>query len=320
MPRARTAPTRTVRVVIAATVLAALSGCATTAGGAAPAAGPELVHVHGLAVVPDDPSAVYAAAHSGVWRIPVDTTGSTWVPSGEPEQIADRDQDTMGFTVTGTGTFLASGHPDPTEHTATTAPHLGLVSSDDRARTWRTLALEGQVDFHDLETAPLPGGALRVLGYDATRGVVMTSDDGGATWRDGATLQARDLTLDPRDPAVVYATTAEGTMTSTDAGATFAPLGGTPSGLLLIDAETPGQDASGGLTGIDVEGRVWTTEEPQGPWTGSGRVAGAPAALTVVDGSAGRLLLVADHTGVHASTDGGETLQQLTATGPGEHS
>ncbi|MEN8652208.1 hypothetical protein ABCR94_16755 [Streptomyces sp. 21So2-11] len=45
-------------------------------------------------------------------------------------RIADRYQDTMGFTVTGPRTFLASGRPSPADPTAA-SPHLGLIRSTD---------------------------------------------------------------------------------------------------------------------------------------------------------------------------------------------
>ena len=59
-------------------------------------------HVHGLRVDPAD-GTLYAATHFGLFRVP---------ENGEAERVADRHQDTTGFTVAGPRTFLGSGHPD----------------------------------------------------------------------------------------------------------------------------------------------------------------------------------------------------------------
>ena len=47
-----------------------------------------------------------AAVLAGALALPED---------GEATRIADRFQDTMGFTVVGPSTFLGSGHPDSVE-------------------------------------------------------------------------------------------------------------------------------------------------------------------------------------------------------------
>lgn len=85
---------------------------------------------------------VYAAGHLGVFRL----SGTSAV------RIADRYQDTMGFTVTGPRTFLASGHPSPTDPAAV-SPYLGLVRSIDAGSTWTTLSAGGEADFHSFQQA-----------------------------------------------------------------------------------------------------------------------------------------------------------------------
>lgn len=60
-----------------------------------------LEHVHWLGVDPAD-GKLYAATHTGLFRV---------AGEGEPVRVADRYQDTMGFTVVGPRHFVASGHP-----------------------------------------------------------------------------------------------------------------------------------------------------------------------------------------------------------------
>lgn len=73
--------------------------------------------------------ALYAATHTGLFRLDGD---------GNVERIADRYQDTMGFTVAGPDEFLASGHPDLRDKELQVEgkpPLLGLIESPDAGRT-----------------------------------------------------------------------------------------------------------------------------------------------------------------------------------------
>ena len=107
------------RAYALALVVLALGACANSADNDPsdiPATeDPHLIgHVHGLLGIDPADGTLYAAGHFGVFRIDED---------GIATRIADRWQDTMAFTVTGPGTFLASGHPDVRENLP---PHLGL--------------------------------------------------------------------------------------------------------------------------------------------------------------------------------------------------
>jgi hypothetical protein len=73
--------------------------------GATPPAGssdPGVVHIHGLGRNPADGS-LMIATHTGLFRVARE--------GGKPARVADRYQDTMGFTVMGPDHFLGSGHP-----------------------------------------------------------------------------------------------------------------------------------------------------------------------------------------------------------------
>lgn len=262
------------------------SGRSDRAAGVGDPADPGFGHVHGLGLDPAD-GAIYAATHYGVWRLPA--PGGT--DPSQPARVADRLQDTMGFTVAGPNLFYGSGHPDVREKAP---PHLGFIVSRDRAETWEPVALRGEADFHDLAAV----GA-RIYGYDATAGRLRVSDDTGRTWQEREPRAIRDVTVSPDDPDLVLATTEDGLVSSRDAGVAFEPVDDAPP-LLLVDW------VGGVLAGVDVAGTVWsaTGGRPDSDWVRRGELTGAPQAFTVApDGR----LLAADELGVQLSADGGAT-------------
>lgn len=293
-----------------------LSGCFGTGLDSAvgpPTASPAenaFEHVHGLGADPFTGN-TYAATHQGVWLIPTGVlpdsylAGAPRADTTQPIQVADRAQDTMGFTVALPGQLLASGHPDPSEKSNLALPNLGLISSADGASTWTELSLAGKTDFHDLDAVPLESGALRVYGYDAAAEAITISDDSGLTWSPRAALALRDLSADPADVDRLYATTASGLMVSINAGRKFNPLAGAPS-LLLVDAVDA--DAGGGLVGLAADGGVWRQDAEK--WVQTGTTGRTPEAFTVV-GGATPWILVADATGIAASDDFGVTWTAL---------
>ncbi|GGR17230.1 F510_1955 family glycosylhydrolase [Agromyces mediolanus] len=295
----------------AAVLALALTGCAagsptTTVPQAA------LGHVHGLGFDPDS-GGTYAATHNGVWLLPTEQLPASY-PSqeaasiGAPRKVGGHTQDTMGFTVADGGELFASGHPGPDDQEDLGDP-LGLVRSTDRANSWETVSLADVVDFHDLDAVPLPGGELRVYGYDATAGVVRVSDDGGANWQQNAAIELRDLAADAANPDRVYATTSNGFLVSDDRGATFDRVKGAPP-LYLVDL----LDDGGGFVGVDVTGQLWSSDSRS--WVKHGMVEGTPEALTSVTGDDGEhWILIADARGIVATSDFGETVTVLTTNG-----
>uniref|UniRef100_UPI0034D5F32C F510_1955 family glycosylhydrolase n=1 Tax=Streptomyces sp. CHD11 TaxID=2741325 RepID=UPI0034D5F32C len=254
-------------------------------------------HLHGLGVNSAD-NAVYAAGHFGVFRL----------TDGKAVRMADRYQDTMGFTITGPSTFLASGHPSPTDPDAR-SPHLGLIRSTDAGRTWTTLSAEGEADFHALEKA----GDL-LYGYDSQSGKVWASTNGGRTWDKRAELPLLDLAAHTKTPDTVWAATGNGLQRSTDGAATFRSVPGAPD-LVAVDEPEPGL-----LIALTADGRTVSTLDAQ-KWTQGGRLPGrgSPTVLTAVSG---KRLLAADSTDtVYQSTDTGRTWAVLhrPPEGTGDH-
>jgi hypothetical protein len=245
---------------------------------------PGPVHVHGLGVNPAD-GALFVATHTGLFR----------APRGEEraERVADRYQDTMGFTVTGPDQFLGSGHPDGRDDLP---PFLGLIRSTDAGRTWQPVSLLGERDFHVLEAA-----GNRIYGYgsdfDTQQASLLSSADGGRSWQERTPPEPlASLAIDPRDPERVVAAGERGVYSSTDGGAGWRPLSGEP-GLLAW----PAADA---LFLVRPDGAVARSPDAGRSWDDVGNVGGRPAAFD----NGGDDLYVALHDGtVKRSVDGGRS-------------
>ncbi|MFE0577330.1 F510_1955 family glycosylhydrolase [Streptomyces sp. NPDC058874] len=252
---------------------------ATRAGDPDPGTG----HLHGLGVDPVDGS-LYAAGHLGVFRL--SPTGAV--------RIADRYQDTMGFTVVGPRTFLASGHPSPTDPAAT-SPHLGLIRSTDAGQTWTTVSAGGEADFHSLQQA----GSM-LYGLDSQTSRIWASEDGGTTWDRRAKLPAGDLAAHAAAPQEVWATTREGLLHSTDGGTTFEPVPGAPA---LTAVERPAPDQ---LIALAADGTVVASGDGSS-WTERGHLPGGVRPAVLNAASPTHLLAADTNDAVYESKDGGRT-------------
>jgi hypothetical protein len=273
---------RTLAAALMAMGLVLLAACGGSDGpSAAPASGddPGVAHVHGLGTDPGD-GTLYAATHFGVFRIP---------EQGTPSRIADRFQDTMGFTVVGPKHFLGSGHPDQRENRLNP---LGLIESTDAGETWRDVSLSGKVDFHALEVAHG-----RVYGYDGSSGRLMVSQD-KTTWDNRVVLPMADFAVSPQNPDVLVATTERGLAATQDGGRRFAVVAGTPP---LVFVSWPSPQA---LYGIAISGAVLVSADGGTSWQQRGSLDGQPSAITATDENT---VYAATDAGVYASKDGGRT-------------
>jgi hypothetical protein len=251
---------------------------------------PGVAHVHGLGVDPAD-GTLYAATHTGIFTIPA---------KGKAERVADRYQDTMGFTVVGPRHFLGSGHPDQQDdelHVEGTRPLLGLIESTDAGATWHKRSLFGAADFHALVAAHG-----RVYGYEATGGRFLVTAD-NKTWETrnpGLALGA--FAVSPTDPDTIVVTAEAGMVVSSDGGRTFEPLPAAPP------AVTVAWDASRGLWAVAADGAVVTAPEPAGPWAEKGQLPGEPEAFLVtgVDLYAA-VMSPAGRTAIYRSSDDAKT-------------
>ncbi len=270
-------------VVALGAAVALLTACSSSESDSAPAA-PEWGHIHNLSLEGDT---LFMGTHEGMWQ-----QKSAQVPV----LVSQPPFDVMGLTRTG-DRWLASGHPGPDMD----APgNLGLMESTDDGVTWQAVSLSGEVDFHRLVAA----GDV-VMGVSAHGGMLLRSEDGGASWLDLGTPPLYDLAVDPTDPQVVVATTEAGPVRSTDGGRTFRPI--TSSVLLALLAWT-----GNGLYAASVDGQILQSTDSGATWNTRGMLAGQVEALAA---DANTLVALVDNTIVE-STDGGVSFSpRLTLAG-----
>jgi hypothetical protein len=237
-------------------------------------------HIHGLGVDPTD-GTLFVATHTGLFEAAKGEQGM--------RRIGESRQDVMGFSVVDADRFIGSGHPDPRD--SDLPPNLGLIESRDRGRTWTSVSLLGEADFHVLESS----GA-RVYGYDGSQGRLMVSSDGGRRWTQRVPPAAMfHLAIDPRDRDRIVASTERGVFSSTDAGDSWRPLRDDTAGLLAW----PAPDR---LYLVDGQGQVQRSRDGGRRWRPVGSIGGQPAAFLAHESELYAAL--ADNT-VKRSTDGG---------------
>lgn len=243
----------------------------------------EMSHVHGLGTNPAD-GTTYVATHSGVFRL---------AAGADPVRVAERYQDTMGFTVVGPDRFLASGHPDLTE--ASLPTHLGLIESTDAARTWQEVSLGGEADLHALDAGPAG-----VVAFDGLSGRLMSSRDGRewAVLAQGAVL---DVAADPVRAGTVLVTTPKGELMRYVGSGRVEALPDAPAAVFV---DWPRADL---LVVAGPDGRLYRSDDAGRSFAAVGEPQGTLQAIDVTPES----WLVATETAVLRSTDEGDTWERL---------
>jgi hypothetical protein len=246
---------------------------------------PGPIHVHGLGINPQDGS-LLIATHTGLWRT---APGET-----QAERVTNQMQDTMGFTIIGPDRFLGSGHPDQIQaRDRGLPPLLGLIESTDAGRSWQTISLLGEADFHVLRSK-----GNRIYGFDATNERLLFSRDAGRSWAERAPpAPLIDMAVNPSNLSHLIASGQGGLWESANEGRAWTPAG-EEEGLLAWPV--PGR-----LYLINGAGEALLSPNGGKRWVPVGDIGGQPAALLA---QTARELYVALHDGtVKRSPDGGRT-------------
>ena len=171
----------------------------------------EIVHIHGIAVDPNDSDRLLLATHEGIYRTS---------PDGADAVLISEDQnDYMGFSPHPTDDQIvyASGHP-------TRGGSIGVMISRDGGRTWQQLSqgAGGPVDFHAMTVSRADPDVM--YGHFTHSLAIQVSRGGGSTWTVASTLAGvNDIAASAVDPDIVYAATEAGLRVSRDGGRTWEP-------------------------------------------------------------------------------------------------
>ncbi|MED4779403.1 F510_1955 family glycosylhydrolase [Brevibacillus choshinensis] len=172
-----------------------------------------LEHTHGLGYSPDG-KRILIPAHAGL-RVYEDGRWKT--PEGEKH-------DYMGFSSVNDG-FYSSGHP--AQGSKLNNP-FGIVKSTDEGKTIKSLALDGETDFHNMAVGytshviyainPEPNSKM------SSAGLYFSKDD-GSSWTksdmNGITEEPTAMAVHPTEPSILAIGTPTAVYLSNDYGNVF---------------------------------------------------------------------------------------------------
>jgi hypothetical protein len=187
------------------------------------------------------------------------------------------------------GRLVGSGHPDQ----RTLPQYLGYLRSEDGGKRWQVVSRLGNADLHKIV---FKHG--RLYAWDAVLGAMVISEDGGRSFVENFTPRGLviDFEVDPENPKLILAATAEQLFRSEDDGATWRPL-------------QPGQGTRLAWTAPDklyralADGTVSVSSDGGERFEPVGKVEGEPYALDP-QGREELSMALSDGTILH-TTDGG---------------
>jgi len=182
--------------------------------------------VHGLTFSPDGKQLI-VAAHDGLAAY----ENGKWSKAQAPQH------DYMGFSATAKQLY-SSGHPAPGSGLVNP---LGVVRSKDGGKTWQTLGLERESDFHLMATSwnasaiyvwnHRPNSRMRQAGLHST-----VND--GFVWKparaEGLKGDPMALAVHPGNATIVAVATSGGVFVSRDSGERFDPVASGAQGVSVF--------------------------------------------------------------------------------------
>ena len=251
--------------------------------GANPASGAgqdigSLSHIHSVRAFGDQ---VILGTHEGLFR---------YVDEKNVLLMGTEIFDVMGLAVLGKKLY-ASGHPGP----GSKLPEpVGLLLSTDSGKTWKKLGLQGEVDFHLLETA----GA-DMYGVDSGSGNLLYSSNAGKKWTSRGKNLMSDIAVNPgkvgsalalREGKLISTQNSFTKMRAVDSALTFSSIDWLSDSLLATSGKSLYRSGDLGLTWKKM------SDFPEG-------------ASTVTQSS--KIIAVVAGNSIYKSKDGGKTFTKM---------
>ena len=235
-------------------------------------------HIHSVRAFGDQ---VILGTHEGLFRYVDQKT----VQSMGPENF-----DIMGLAVFGKKLY-ASGHPGP----GSKLPEpVGLLLSTDSGKTWKKLGLQGEVDFHLLESA----GA-DMYGVDSGSGNLLYSNNAGKKWTSRGKNVVSDIAINPdkigsalalREGKLISTQKSFTKMRAINSALTFTSLDWINGSLLATGGKSLYRSSDSGMT-----------------WK---KISDFPDSVSTVTQSSKIIAVVAGNS-IFKSTDGGKTFKKM---------
>ena len=235
-------------------------------------------HIHSVRAFGDQ---VILGTHEGLFRYGDQKT----VQLMGPEIF-----DIMGLAVFGKKLY-ASGHPGP----GSKLPEpVGLILSTDSGKSWKKLGLQGEVDFHLLESA----GA-DLYGVDSGSGNLLYSNNAGKKWTSRGKNVVSDIAVNPAKVGSALALR-DGKLISTQNSFTkMRNVNSTPA-FTSLDWITGSLLATGGKS-------LYRSTDSGMSWK---KLSDFPEDASTVTQSA-KIIAVVVGNSIYKSTDGGKTFKKM---------
>jgi photosystem II stability/assembly factor-like uncharacterized protein len=276
--------------------------------------------VRAIAVDPTDPTTVYAAARSGLFKST--SGGNSWTGLNKPPAF-NLEWNTVAVDPSNPQHVLAANNWDPI-----------LLQSSDRGQrwTWTGDRLREGMGWRVIAFAPSDSNTI-YAGSSAffSAGVfddrmaaagVYVSHDGGSTWtatNDALSSQANviDLAVDPGDTQIVYAATGnKGLLKSLDGGRNWRKLNQAESTAVILSVAVNPLDPNIVYSGIE---RLGLYRSDDGGTTWQLSMEGMPLETRigdiVFDPQNPQVVYASDHSsGVYRSDNSGRTWRQINSS------
>jgi photosystem II stability/assembly factor-like uncharacterized protein len=235
-------------------------------------------HIHSVRAFGDQ---VILGTHEGLFR---------YVDQKTVQLMGPEIFDIMGLAVFGKKLY-ASGHPGP----GSKLPEpVGLLLSTDSGKSWKKLGLQGEVDFHLLESA----GA-DIYGVDSGSGNLMYSNNAGKKWISRGKNVVSDIAINPLKGGAALALRDGKLIATQNSFTTMRNVNSTPA-FTSLDWITGSLLATGGKS-------LYRSTDSGMSWK---KLSDFPEDASTVTQSAKIIAVVAGNS-IYKSTDGGKTFKKM---------